>query len=218
MLLAIMVLTVAIVRNERALQSQGLSSFNPVPPPSPIDFAALNLTGDFEPFPPLEIRVNAGGPRFRDRYGYVWEADTILVDRWGNELGGESGFIGGTTFRTEEPIAGTKESSIYQTERWSGEPEGFRYSAEVPNGRYVVSLYFAEVYPGTFARGARVFDVAVEGVTVLDEFDIYALAGANTALERSFLVDVNDERLDIHFKKGALQNPKVNALSVVRVQ
>ena len=110
MLLCILVLAVAIVRNERALNEQGLSSFNPIPPPSPIDFAALNLTGPIEPFPPLEIRVNAGGPRFVDRYNYTWDADY--------------GFSGGFTYRTEEPIKGTKESSIYQTERWSDSGEG----------------------------------------------------------------------------------------------
>jgi hypothetical protein len=204
MLACILVLTIAIVRNERALNERGLSSFNPIPPPSPIDFAALNLTGPIDPFLKYEIRVNAGGARFTDRYGYVWDAD--------------NGFVGGQTFRTEEPIAGTKESSIYQTERYSSNTNGFWYRTAVPSGRYVVSLYFAEVYDGTFAPGARVFDVAIENKTVLEDFDIYAIIGPNAALERSFLVNVTDGELEIHFVRGFAENPKVNALSAVRVE
>lgn len=92
---------------------------------------------------------------------------------------------------------------LYQTERWS--PEDFTYVLQVPDGTYVVSLYFAEVYPGTFRPGARVFDIYVEEQRVLPDWDIYALSGPNAALERSFLATVDDGELTIRFARGAAE-------------
>ncbi len=40
-----------------------------------------------------------------------------------------------------------------------------------------VRLYFANQFTGTTSLGSRVFDVALEGSTVLPEFDVIAAAG-----------------------------------------
>ena len=50
------------------------------------------------------------------------------------------------------------------------------------NGSYHVNLYFAELYDGDAFVGGRVFNVKVGGTTVLQNFDIFKAAGANTAL------------------------------------
>ena len=56
------------------------------------------------------------------------------------------------------------------------------YTIPVANGSYHANLYFAELYNGDSFVGGRVFNVKVEGTTVLQNFDIFAAAGANTAL------------------------------------
>ncbi|MBK7366570.1 MAG: hypothetical protein IPJ04_01355 [Candidatus Eisenbacteria bacterium] len=48
-------------------------------------------------------------------------------------------------------------------------------------GRHRLRLYFAETYSGITAAGQRVFDVEVEGETVLSNFDVFAQVGANRA-------------------------------------
>jgi len=55
-----------------------------------------------------------------------------------------------------------------------------------PAGLYTVSLHFAEIDPAP-APGRRVFDVAIQGRTVLRRFDIAAKAGAaNRAVVKTF--------------------------------
>ena len=58
--------------------------------------------------------------------------------------------------------------------------------SNVPAGTYQVTLKFAETYSGDFVVGDRVFDVYINGTEVLTNFDIYAKAGGNTAIDQVF--------------------------------
>jgi len=83
----------------------------------------------------------------------------------------------------------------------------------VPNGNYEVTLYYAENYfTGT---GKRVFDVAIEGQTVLPNFDIYAVAGKNAAVQRTFITAVSDGSLDI-VETASVNNAKISAIQVLQ--
>jgi len=110
-------------------------------------------------------RVNAGGPAYTDTTGNLWSADAQ--------------FIGGTAANQGTAINGTVNPTLYDTQRYGG---SFSYVFNVPAGNYQVSLLFSETYSGDFAAGDRVFNVLVNGVTVLANLDVYAQAGANTAL------------------------------------
>ncbi len=110
-------------------------------------------------------RVNAGGAAYTDTTGNLWSADT--------------NFTGGTAANQGTTINGTVNPTLYDTQRYGG---SFTYVFNVPAGNYQTSLLFAETYPGDFAAGDRVFNVLVNGVTVLANLDVYAQAGANTAL------------------------------------
>ena len=44
-----------------------------------------------------------------------------------------------------------------------------KYTFKVPNGKYVVNLFFANTAKATAAAGTRVFDIVVEGVTAYNE-------------------------------------------------
>ncbi|MEY3458065.1 MAG: hypothetical protein RL215_1222, partial [Planctomycetota bacterium] len=85
----------------------------------------------------------------------------------------------------------------------------------IPGEAYTVELFFAETWSGGFAPGRRVFDVAVEGSIVLNDFDIFAAAGANTAAVRSFEV-IGDGTLSIDLTR-VVQNPIISGIRVQRL-
>src|SRR5207248_3308467 len=90
----------------------------------------------------------------------------------------------------------------------------FSYAVSVPNGTYSVTLKFAEIY--WTAAGRRVFNVAINGKTVLTNFDILAQPGAapNTALDKNFSTTVTNGTLSIVFTTVA-DNAQINAIEVV---
>jgi hypothetical protein len=67
----------------------------------------------------------------------------------------------------------------------------------LPAGTATVTLKFAEIEQT--APGQRVFDVAINGQTVLHDFDIFAEAGgANVALDKTFTVPVIDGQVYVY--------------------
>lgn len=137
---------------------------------------ALNpASGAFAP-----IRVNAGGGDLVDAQGQVWAGDT--------------GFSGGYFSATPNAIANTAFPALYQAQRWFYTT--FQYQFAVPNGSRVVRLKFAE----TVASGAgqRWFNVGVNSVPALTNFDIAAQAGgANRAVDVDVPVSVTGGQVTI---------------------
>ncbi len=110
-------------------------------------------------------RVNAGGPQYVSASsGLTWVAD--------------ENYSGGSTIAEGTTIAGTNDPTLYDTQRYGTD---FSYTFNVPSGTYQVSLLFAETYSGDFGTGDRVFNVEINGVTVLANLDVYSQVGANTA-------------------------------------
>jgi hypothetical protein len=72
--------------------------------------------------------------------------------------------------------------------------------------QYTVLLHFAEFY--FTAAGGRVFNVAINGTSVLSNFDIYALAGANKALVEQFTATANSSgQIVIAYTNGTATSP-----------
>ncbi|MEL7161787.1 MAG: malectin domain-containing carbohydrate-binding protein, partial [Bacteroidota bacterium] len=101
--------------------------------------------------------------------------------------------------------------ALYQSERWSAT---LAYAIPVPNGDYTVTLHFADIYSGTQGVNKRVFDVLLEGETVLPALDIYQRVGGYSALAESFPVSVTDGVLDLTTNK-IIENPKLSAIAIV---
>jgi hypothetical protein len=114
------------------------------------------------------VRVKCGGPALTDSKGQAWSADRD--------------FNGGLVSTVSGPVAGTSDPSLFQEGRMSPDSGPLVYTIPVANGSYHANLYFAELYGGDAFVGGRVFNVKVGGTTVLQNFDIFAAAGANTAL------------------------------------
>ncbi|HTA77080.1 MAG TPA: malectin domain-containing carbohydrate-binding protein, partial [bacterium] len=147
-------------------------------------------------------RVNAGGPAYTDSQSNVWAAD--------------ENFTGGTAAVTTSTIAGSlpgaADQTLYQSQRY-GSP--FTYTFNVPAGSYQVTLKFAETY--WTAAGKRVFNVLVNGATVLTNFDIYAAAGAqNKAIDEVFNnIAPTGGVITIQFGPASADNAEVDAIQIV---
>jgi hypothetical protein len=144
------------------------------------------------------IRINAGGGAYTDSSGHAWTADTA--------------FVNGATYAGSAPISNTPDPALYQTERYS-EGVPLEYKFAVPNGSYNVTLKFAEIY--FTSPGQRVFNIVINGATVLPNLDIYAAAGgSNIANDQTFVASVSSNVLDIQLVP-VVQNPKVSAIQIV---
>ncbi|MBZ5580604.1 MAG: S8 family serine peptidase [Acidobacteriia bacterium] len=142
------------------------------------------------------IRVNAGGDSYSDASGKLWSADY--------------GSSGGSSWATAQPVSNTAAQPLYQTQRWGA----FSYQFAVPNGWYVVTLRFSET--SQFGVGARIFDVGINGASVLAGFDIFAQAGGGfLALDKTFPVTVSNGQIDIAFTPGSANWPMVNAIEIL---
>jgi hypothetical protein len=134
----------------------------------------------------------------------------------------DGGFTGGRATSGSGAIAGTDDDALYNTARVASTDTGsFSYAVSVPGpGRYTVKLYFAELwFTGEAGRGAagpgrRVFDVKLEGQTVLHDFDINAVAGPRTAVTRTFSIDAKDDTIDLLFPAASVNRPIVSAVEV----
>ncbi|NKI31952.1 malectin domain-containing carbohydrate-binding protein [Croceivirga thetidis] len=147
------------------------------------------------------LRINAGGPET------VLGGDTFIADAF---------FTGGSTASN----SGLAVPELHRTERSSPTKE-FGYELPLVNGQYEVTLYFTEIFWGLGTRpgvGARVFDVQLEGSTVLDDFDIVADSGAGVAVSKTFTITVLDGQFDLYLESlgsdGANQ-PTLSGIEIV---
>jgi hypothetical protein len=148
------------------------------------------------------IRVNCCGMSYTDSKRQVWSADT--------------GYNTGTASSNPVAIKGTTDPKLFQTGRWNGtEGTPLVYSFAVPGGTYRVNLYFAETTLAEERTGGRVFNVKMQDVLVFQNLDIYAEAGANTALVKGVDIAATNGTIKIEFDKG-VQNPKVNAIEILQ--
>ena len=84
----------------------------------------------------------------------------------------------------------------------------------VAGSQHTVLLHFSENYFS--AKGKRVFNVAINGKTVLTNFDIYATVGAQfTALEEPFTATANSSgNIVIAFTKGTADQPLIMGIEI----
>jgi hypothetical protein len=146
------------------------------------------------------VRLNVGGS---GAAGYL--ADSV----WSETK--EYGATGGALVTAGAAIGGTPDPAVFADAR-----EGLvNYHVRLPGGTYDVTLMFAETEHTQ--PGKRVFSVKAEGVEVITALDLYAAAGANTAVERTVRgVAVNDGILDLYFSAAADQ-PVLHGLRIERL-
>ena len=184
-------------------------------------FFSLNLICTYTRLNPsnVEIAINCGGPEFRTKSGVTYQKDKYFI-------GGEA-----SDFGINSEIKNTKDKEIYQTERWS--TEDLIYDIPLKKeGKYVLVLKFSEVYFNS--KGEKMFDFNIGDETILADIDIYAKVGKNIAYDEYISFELKNnkiyiegkevdngynsesKKLKLKFVKKEADNPKINALLIVR--
>ena len=203
------------------------------------DSAADLLRVDFRMVPEdlsrfRELNVLLGTRRyFEDRKGgRIWIPEQAYQPGSWGYVGGERMYQKTTSSLRpafEADIPGTDMDPLFQTQRAGLEA----FLADVPDGSYAVYLYFADLTgpfrgkPMLYGLGndalparetARVFSVAMNGVTVLRDLNLAEEYGYNTAVVLRFPVTVTGERglrIDFVPSQGLTV---LNAIRIVKVQ
>lgn len=165
---------------------------------------------------PVVYRVNAGGPTIPSSDGYAdWAGDEDGSLPYHNSGSNTASWPQAYT-RTADVPADTP-TEIFSSERWDpdGDPNlewNFPVAAGVP---LQVRLYFANGYSGTSQPGQRVFDVSLDGQTVLHNYDIVADTGADSrGTMKSFNI-TSDGNVDIDLSH-VVENPLINGIEIIR--
>jgi hypothetical protein len=168
--------------------------------------------------PVVIVRVNAGGNAVPAQL--PWTADVgTTPSPWVNAKPTRTANTAHTIDVTDASLPEGTPPELFFDERF--DPNSSRTRPEmhwnfpVPPGEYEVRLYFAEIFTGAQASGARAFDVGIEGETVLDDYDVFADVGGYKAVMKSFKVTTDDE-LNIDFNHER-QNPMVHGIEIVKL-
>lgn len=152
---------------------------------------------------------------------------------------GSWGYIGGKPFKTktrfgdlpasELDILNTTQDPIFQTQRNGIEA----FNADVPDGKYEIYFYWAHLIPvvqkealaynlgntSTYENATNyVFDVAINGNIVLQNFDIPNQIGSERAIIKSTQIDINDGKgIVIKFDASKDGKTYLNAIRIVKI-
>lgn len=124
------------------------------------------------------IRVHCGGSAYTDSNGNVWQAD--------------NGFSGGLAYWQAATVSGTPDPALFESIRYAPQGQSFTYTFAVPNGAYTVNLSFAELW-----NSPRSESVLIDGATVLDHWNVFAVAGNDVASIQHFPVTVTTGSITI---------------------
>ncbi|AXC12578.1 Beta-galactosidase [Acidisarcina polymorpha] len=152
------------------------------------------------------LAIAAGGPAESNTSGgdYPFIADEDFS-------GGGDNQVSTVTINLTQPGANAAPMAVYQHARAGV----FTYTIPglTAGAQYTVLLHFAETY--FTAAGDRVFNVAINGTTVLPGLDIYAAVGINAALVKQITATANSSgQLVIAFTAGAANQPIVSGIEV----
>ena len=132
--------------------------------------------------PETVFAVNAGGSRYVDAQGNVFDADRLFLGGTGKDA----------TDRIGE-IAQTEDDFLYRSERWGT----FGYAIPLANGTYDIVIKCAEIFWSDPDK--RIFDITAEGRPAATGLDLVAEVGSLTAHDVSARVEVTDGELNLDF-------------------
>ncbi len=167
------------------------------------------------------IRINAGGPH-------------LIIGPWAIDNNDDpsphsNSDVTSAIVTTTDPqtasssVPSSTNTNMFKSHRFDP-PGGGDMEWDIPmaDGGYIVTLYFSETADTTPGEtkitgpGQRIFDVSIEGELLINDLDVYAVAGDNDiGIARSFIIEVNDG-LQLDFGRE-VQNPMVSGIEVTPV-
>ena len=166
-------------------------------------------------------RINCGGDAYKDEFGQLWQADdTIHSHSWGQDFEGVHALQASQRHITEN-IRGTKSDELFQYFRFGR--HRLWYDFPVLDGEYRVELYFVEPWHGKNGgekddyEGLRIFDIAINGETVIDDLDPWAEAGYLGSMKRVVTAKAKNGRLHISFPEVKAGQAIISAIAIAKV-
>lgn len=167
------------------------------------------------------FRINCGGDAYTDEFGQQWLADdTLYSHSWGQDFGLHP--YQTSQRHISDDIRGTQSDELFQFFRFGR--HRLWYDFPVPDGEYRIELYFAEPWHGNGGgaqddyEGLRIFDVAVNGETVIDDLDPWAEAGYLGAMKRVITAKAQNGHLRISFPEVKAGQAVIAAIAIASVQ
>jgi hypothetical protein len=181
-------------------------------------------------FSPVAMVIDGGGNICSSIGGYVnneyalqctiptWRIisgtiNSTYVDSLGHPWGLDQNYQGGSYTSTQSNITGTVDPTLYQSERLGN---SFGYSFNVPTGNYQVTLKFAEI--DFTSSNKRKFNVSINGIQVLTNFDIVADVGSSFKADDKVFNNIASNaqgKISIQFAQGTLNVPKISAIQII---
>lgn len=165
--------------------------------------------------------TNCGGPEYDDEYKRHWSADIAnsalyKSSSWSNDFPGVPSFFASQR-RTFSPIKNTRDWKLFQDFRYGKNKLQYEYQLH-EDGEYLVELYFIEPWlgigGGMNAEGMRLFDVAINGKTVLKDVDIWKEAGSNNVLKKMVKIKTSNRKIVISFPNSSSGEALIAAIAI----
>ncbi|HEY2175082.1 MAG TPA: malectin domain-containing carbohydrate-binding protein [Mycobacteriales bacterium] len=168
-------------------------------------------------FPAPIYRLNAGGPQINatDSSPANWLADSSDTVGTGGPFRS-----GGNVAGWADPWDGTRggtlpasaPSGLFSTERWA--PHSYHFPAD-PGTPLTVKLFFANNCDCTQSAGQRIFNVGIDGQSVLSNYDIVGDVGNKTGVMKSYDITAPASgQVTVDLTNGSADNAVVNGLQV----
>ncbi|MEY2916997.1 MAG: hypothetical protein RIS73_711 [Bacteroidota bacterium] len=162
-------------------------------------------------------RINCAGPAYLDENGSQWEEDKGFALSWTKNFPDVPENFASQR-RIFSPIKNTKDWKLFQSFRYG--KDKLRYEFDVPTGDYLVELYFVEPWlnigGGMNAKDIRLFDVAVNGKTVLKDLDIWKEAGNNTVLKKMVTAKPVNGKIVVSFPESKAGQALISAIAIAK--
>ncbi len=189
---------------------------------------AIGTAPVLDDIPVGTLSAIAGGDSYTDEYGQLWQADdTLQSHSWGQDFEGIHALQASQRHITTA-IHGTKSDELFQYFRFGS--HRLWYDLPIAEGQastknpddYRVELYFAEPWYGKNGReqddyeGMRIFDVAINGQTVINDLDPWAEAGYCGALKQVVNAKAKDGKLHISFPEVKAGQAVICAIAIAK--
>ncbi|HEY4107665.1 glycoside hydrolase family 2 TIM barrel-domain containing protein [Puia sp.] len=170
--------SVQLAAGENIIRATGKSGKNPITDELIINYRVYDATpGTAATFRPISVNVGSNA-QYLDAAATVWIEDRAYTPGSFGHLGGNA-----SLFARGEIIKSTADQPLYYS--FLDSLQGYRF--DVKDGRYAVTLYFAE--SKDLAPGDRVFDIAINGQPVEQGLDLAKTDGYAMAIKKTYIVE-----------------------------